>query len=140
VRVILATTALAQGKTETKQEAAPANEQVIQAKPVEPAPQKTPPPNEYVKMTGGKLIHYANGKETEMTRETEVTLGETKVKGDGSVTMKDGTTTQMKEGNIVNVNGRLIDFAALKQKAEMQKAQQQKAAEPKPAETAPKSE
>lgn len=139
--VIFGTVAMAQGKTETKEEAAPAKQETIQAKPVESAERKAPPPNEYVKMTDGKLWHYVNGKQTEMAKDAEVTLGEAKVKGDGTVKMKDGTTVQMKEGNIVNVNGKLIDFAALKQKAEMQKAaQQQKAAEPKTTETAPKGE
>jgi hypothetical protein len=132
---------MAQGKTETKEETAPAKEQVIQAQPAKPAEQKAPPQNEYVKMTDGKIWHYVSGKQTEVSKEAEVTLGGTKVKGDGTVTMQDGTTAKMKEGNIVNINGKLIDFAALRQKAEMQKAtQQQKAVEPKPAETAPKGE
>jgi len=108
--------------------AAPKEKQNVQKQPQQATAEKKVPVNEYVKMEEGKLWYHKDGERIELTK--EVTLGETKVKPDGSVVKKDGSTVQMKEGMLVNRNGNVIDMAALKQKALEQ--QQQKKAEPAP--------
>ena len=116
--------AMAQSETAPKDApAAPAKTQQA------PAERKVPPPSEYVKMKEGKLWHTKDGKTTELTE--EVTLGVTKVKPDGTVVMKDGTTSKLKEENVVNKNGNIIDVAAFRQKAMEQKKPEQNTAEPK---------
>lgn len=130
-----AITAMAQGAGDSK-------EQNVQTKTVQqqPAEKKEVPPNEYVKMTEGKVWHYVGTAKTEITGEKQVKLGETIVKADGTVVLKDGTTAKLKEGNVVNKQGRVIDVAVMKQKAAEQRAVQQKSAEQKSLESQPKGE
>ena len=117
-------TAMAQGTTK---------EQSIDTKTTQPVGEKkTPPTNEYVKMMNGKLLHFKGTTKTEIAKGTEVKLGETIVKADGTVMMKDGTTSKLKEGNIVNVQGKVLDVAAMRMKAAEQKPVQQKPVETKP--------
>lgn len=94
-----------------------------------PAEKKIPPSNEFVKMKNGKLWHTKDGTTTELTK--EIMLGETKIKPDGTVILKDGTTSKLKEDNLVNKNGNVIDVAAFRQKALEQKQAGQKATDPK---------
>lgn len=81
-------------------------------------------PNQYVKMKDGKIWLYKDGQQSELTK--EVVLGETTVSPNGEVVTKDGKQAKLKEGNIVNANGQLIDFAELKKKAMEQQQMQNK--------------
>lgn len=133
--VVFWAAAVAQGASDTK-------EQNVETKTFQqqPAEKKTVPVNEYVRMTEGKVWHHVGATKTEVTGENQVKLGETIVKADGTVVMKDGTTTKLKEGNVVNRQGRMIDVAAIKQKAAEHKAAQQKPVEQKSSESQPKGE
>ena len=105
----------------TQAPAAPKDTQSVHTKTLQtttPAERKVPA-NEYVKMSEGKIWYFKDGQKTELDK--EMTLGETKVKPDGTVLKKDGTSVKLKEGNVVNKNGTVIDMAALKQKAMEQK-------------------
>ena len=80
------------------------------------------------------MWHMVGGEKVELTE--EITMGTSIVKPDGTVKMSDGTEVKLKEGNIVNTTGKVIDVAALRQKAAQQKAAEQK----KSTESTPESE
>ncbi|SFD02590.1 hypothetical protein SAMN05518672_101102 [Chitinophaga sp. CF118] len=59
-----------------------------------------------VMMDEGKMWVMKGGKTTEMTKEMTMTNG-TKVMTDGSVKMKDGKTTMMKDGDCIMMSGKM---------------------------------
>ena len=57
-------------------------------------------------MENGKVMSLKNGKEMTMGKSMMLSNGAT-VMTDGTVKMKDGTTTMLKEGQYVDMNGKM---------------------------------
>jgi hypothetical protein len=67
------------------------------------------PKDDHVMMQDGKVWLIKDGKSTLVT--AEVTLGSTKIKPDGTVTMKDGKTAKLAEGDMIKSDGSLSKAA-----------------------------
>jgi len=63
-----------------------------------------------VTMKEGKVLMTQSSLTSPVTQETALVNG-TKVRPDGSVTMADGTTTMLKEGDYMSLSGRLTTAA-----------------------------
>jgi hypothetical protein len=57
-------------------------------------------------MEKGKVMSMKNGKEMAMSKNMMLSNGAT-IMTDGTVKMKDGTTTMLKEGQYVDMNGKI---------------------------------
>lgn len=66
---------------------------------------KKPVVSECCMMKGGKMIHYKNGKETEITKEME--MNGIKVMPDGTCKMKNGKTVKLMEGECCDRHGKV---------------------------------
>ncbi|WP_400192932.1 DUF6799 domain-containing protein [Hymenobacter sp. B81] len=84
-----------------------------------PAGRRTPPPRPVLKnagvrdgvtMTGGKVMLTENGFTSPLAEARSLPNG-TKLAADGTVTMTDGTTVQLKEGDYMSLSGRLTTMA-----------------------------
>ncbi|MDF7812562.1 DUF6799 domain-containing protein [Hymenobacter sp. YC55] len=64
-----------------------------------------------VTMKDGKLLMTQSGITNPVTQEAALVNG-TKIKPDGTVTMADGTTATLKEGDYLSLSGRLTTAAA----------------------------
>lgn len=82
---------------------------------------------DFVLMKGGKVYSFKEGKMTEV--KADFTIGGTKVAPDGKVTMKDGTTASLKEGDRVLDNGTLKKAAVTTQTKEAPKQAPEKKTE-----------
>jgi hypothetical protein len=82
-------------------------------KPVQPRVKPVsngPNTKDGVMMQDGKVVMTQNGLSNPVTQETALVNG-TKIKADGTVTMADGTTTTLKEGDYMSLSGRLTTAA-----------------------------
>jgi hypothetical protein len=72
-------------------------------------------------MKDGKVILTQQGLTNPVLQETALING-TKIKPDGTLTMTDGTTTQMKEGDYMSLTGRLTTAAMKAEQDSLMKA------------------
>ncbi|HXB44437.1 MAG TPA: DUF6799 domain-containing protein [Puia sp.] len=68
--------------------------------------QTSKPMNDYYVMKDGKVISMKGGKEATLAKTTKLSNGEMIMK-DGNVKMKDGSMMMLKEGQYVDVNGKM---------------------------------
>ncbi|MBC8081674.1 MAG: hypothetical protein H7Z21_00555 [Hymenobacter sp.] len=93
--------------------AAQAQTKLPPRKPVQPRAKlvsKGPTIRDGVLMQAGKVLLTQNGLSNPVTQETALVNG-TKIKADGTVTMTDGTTVTLKEGDYMSLSGRLTTAA-----------------------------
>jgi uncharacterized cupredoxin-like copper-binding protein len=68
--------------------------------------QTSKPMNDYYAMKDGKVISMKGGKEATLVKTTKLSNGEMIMK-DGNIKMKDGSMMMLKEGQYVDVNGKM---------------------------------
>ncbi|MBO0360334.1 hypothetical protein J0X19_20405 [Hymenobacter sp. BT186] len=93
--------------------AAQAQTKMPPRKPVQPKAKVTsngPSVKDGVTLKDGKVLMTQSSLTTTVTQETSLING-TKIQPDGTVTMKDGTTTTLKEGDYMSLSGRLTTAA-----------------------------
>lgn len=77
-------------------------------KTVEPTMQQGPKKDVYA-LKEGKVWEFKNGQKSEVTTNVTLTNGST-LKTDGTVVTSDGQSTTLKEGQYVDVNGKIGDW------------------------------
>ena len=97
-------------------------------KPVQPrarvaaaAPNAVPSVKDGVMMKEGKVYMTQSGITSPLTQETSLVNG-TKITADGTVTMTNGTTATLKEGDYMSLSGRLTTAASKAQQDSLMQA------------------